>query len=707
MTISTENSRIEYSGNGVTTVFSFPYRFFVDSDVVVSLVNNATNVSTIQTLTTHYTLTGAGGPSGGNVTMLTAPTSGETLVIYRDVPITQETDYITGDPFPAETHETALDRGITVSQQLQSQIDRSLRVSQSAAGTVDEMGALEAGQYIRVKSTADGFEYVSGTNVNQAALVETITLTSGQTLVQFTNDISTASFYIIGEDADNGRILEGVDFSIDTANKRITLTNSYPAGTRVSMAYYDASADVVNVNAGGVSFTQSGTGAVSSTVQTKLQERISVKDFGAVGDGVTDDTAAIQAAIDAANARDGRCEVNLSGDKYRVTDELFIYTDVVLKDGTLNFDASTNDKACINIGKQDGSILVRVGGCDNVVVETSSTNTGLIAFNYGHGARACFINNCRAVMNSGNPVTVDRNHIGFSFYGVKADLATIPGAYQNTMINCSAYACKTAYRLDTDGFGLSGYAPEMNGNTITACAAYSCYTNALYIGEGAQENTIQIRADTFVSQIGGGTTIRVAEIRGSFNTVNIEEEIGTRGDTQYSVSFAGANPVYNYVRYKTQQIVTDDVEDTTTGVAVGKNVAENIGRPITVDGGYTFAISGQVSAGAGTTSIYDEVIIPSKAVLIKVCGKANLTPASYTRLYFAKNGSVDTVQRLVWDNTDAPNTIKTLNNDPSASTPIDSRFIYAENDTIPIRVDQDATAGNTVSYTLFFKILDR
>lgn len=126
MTIAKTIARAQYAGNGSTTPFSFPYRFFADVDLQVYLQVDATGIETLQTLTTHYTVSNNGDETGGTVTMVTAPANGETLTILRAIAQTQSTDYAANDAFPAETHEVALDRLTLLVQQLQEKVDRAL-----------------------------------------------------------------------------------------------------------------------------------------------------------------------------------------------------------------------------------------------------------------------------------------------------------------------------------------------------------------------------------------------------------------------------------------------------------------------------------------------------------------------------------------------------------------------------------------------------
>lgn len=130
MTVSSQTSSVSYAGDGVTAIFAVPFYFLENTHISV-IIRDSAGVESVLVLNTDYTVSGAGNQAGGSVTIPSEPQLGETVTIVRSVPATQETDYVENDPFPAESHERALDKLTMLFQQGEFADSRSIRVPDS------------------------------------------------------------------------------------------------------------------------------------------------------------------------------------------------------------------------------------------------------------------------------------------------------------------------------------------------------------------------------------------------------------------------------------------------------------------------------------------------------------------------------------------------------------------------------------------------
>jgi len=137
MTVESTKTIKSHDGDGSNVTFPYDFKIFADGDLTV-ILRSSTGTETVQELTTHYSVTNAGNANGGNVVFGTAPASGVTVVIRRNMAQTQTTDYTANDPFPAESHEDALDRLTFITQQQQEELDRSIKLSRTNTMTSTE-----------------------------------------------------------------------------------------------------------------------------------------------------------------------------------------------------------------------------------------------------------------------------------------------------------------------------------------------------------------------------------------------------------------------------------------------------------------------------------------------------------------------------------------------------------------------------------------
>ena len=274
MTVSSTTVKNSYSGNSSTTVFAYTFKIFADTDLEV-IIRSSTGTETTKTLTTHYTVSGAGDASGGNVTFTSGntPATGETVVIRRGVPQTQAIDYIANDPFPAESHEEGLDRATMTTQQVQEELDRSIKLSRTNTMTSTEftVGATDRANKILAFDSAGEISVTQelGTYKGTDATVTTEAY-NVRDIIKSTTTAQLNNVYICIADAVVGDSLTDTDHFELLVDAVSAATSATAAATSATAAATSATASATSATASANSATAAASS--ESTASTKASE---------------------------------------------------------------------------------------------------------------------------------------------------------------------------------------------------------------------------------------------------------------------------------------------------------------------------------------------------------------------------------------------------------------------------------------------------
>ncbi|MBT0344975.1 hypothetical protein ISO81_06125 [Morganella morganii subsp. morganii] len=324
MTVSTELSHEEYTGNGVTTDFDFRFRIFEAKHLVVS-VADPDGTERILTNGTDYTLRGVGSYRGGKVILKMPLATGWKIGIARDLPAVQETDLRNQGKFFAEVHEDAFDYLTMLIQKSLGYLSLCLRKPSFISDHYDAKGN-------KISNL--------GKPVKDDDAV----------------DLGTMKDHISAKDKRSLRVADkdipALPNVVNRANKLLSFDNN--GNPVVIVPESGSAADVLAElgKPGGAGLIGYNGGALTDAIYWVTFEM-----FGAAGDGVTDDTASINAAIkylnkyeDGLSAEDVEIIVNSGGGEirltpgkvYRYTSTLFIPANIRIEGRKLYFNNKTN-----------------------------------------------------------------------------------------------------------------------------------------------------------------------------------------------------------------------------------------------------------------------------------------------------------------------------------------------------------------------------
>lgn len=207
------------------------------------------------------------------------------------------------------------------------------------------------------------YDNITGINSNAISFTnsqEIQTATAGQTVFTLTTmqyQVATNSLSVFVDGVN--QYGPGAQYAYtETSSTSVTFTNGLHVGAVVKFTTSQQQGAGLT-NASQITYNPAGTGAVATNVQAKLRQYVSVKDFGAVGNGVADDTAAIQAAINSAVTLNN--SVYFPSGTYQITSTISLPNNIALVGET---------ERNVNVGGNVYGVMLRTS--NNIVMMQTS-----------------------------------------------------------------------------------------------------------------------------------------------------------------------------------------------------------------------------------------------------------------------------------------------------------------------------------------------
>lgn len=270
MTVSSTTTKNSYSGNGSTTVFAYTFKIFDEDDIAVILRDDATAVETVQTITTNYTVSGVGDAGGGNITFVTAPATGKTVVLLRSTPLSQLTDYTPNDPFPAESHEDALDKLTFITQELSEEIGRAIKLSKTNEIATAEFTVGAAARANKVLGFDGNGDLAVLQEIGIYKGTDTTTTTAdydARDIVKSTTAAQLNNVYIALQDSPSGTLLTNTTYwelLVDAVSAATSATNAANSASAAATSATNAATSETNAATSETNAATSETNAATS-----------------------------------------------------------------------------------------------------------------------------------------------------------------------------------------------------------------------------------------------------------------------------------------------------------------------------------------------------------------------------------------------------------------------------------------------------------